>query len=64
MLVLWSRKDTYRRRFINCMANPLYTVSDHCLALFLCLVDQFVNSFETVAPMCLSSDSPDITASD
>ena len=40
MPVLWGRKDSSIRWFINCMANPLYTASDHCLALFLCLVDQ------------------------
>ena len=31
MLVLWGiEKNTYRR-FINCIANPLYNASDHCL---------------------------------
>ena len=64
MLVLWGRKDTYRRRFINCMANPLYTASDHCLTSFLCLVDQWEFYSETVRLPCVSSDSSNITASD
>ena len=48
MLVLWSRKDTYRGRFINCLANPLYTVSDHCLASGLVL-SSFAQSLYYVA---------------
>ena len=41
MLVLWSRKDTYRRRFINCMGIQAVSSQSSPASYSMCMLGNF-----------------------